>query len=341
MRVGICDYPSAYAFPPYGYGGIERWLWAVAVGASRAGADVRLIGPQWRADLGVSWPRLPVRLEEIASGSVAFRDLEALNLDLLVVGHEYPSLPAWRAVWHELNCDVVTFQHDPDFVHAPDAFDGQRSRLFCYSTEMVERYQQCKPYQAVSVQFGLNEQVVPPAQAGRDLVWLGRLDGQKAPHLAVRAAQKLGQRLRIIGTPVRDSADTKAYREVMASPHVELLGELAGREKVRVLSEAAVFVYTSARDYIEAGAATFGEVLRCGTPVAALAWRTGTCAESALCEETGSIAFADPDVDDDAAVDHLVEAIARARELPAGRVQEIGLERFDPAAHFKRLAARP
>jgi len=33
MLVGVCDLPGAYAFPPSGYGGIERWLWAVAVGA--------------------------------------------------------------------------------------------------------------------------------------------------------------------------------------------------------------------------------------------------------------------------------------------------------------------
>ena len=51
MLVGICDFPSAYDFPPHGYGGIERWLWAVAVGAKRAGADVHLLGPKWRRDL--------------------------------------------------------------------------------------------------------------------------------------------------------------------------------------------------------------------------------------------------------------------------------------------------
>jgi len=341
MRVGICDYPSAYAFPPYGYGGIERWLWATAVGASRCGAEVHLIGPQWRADLPGMWARLPLRLEEIRPGSAAFRYLNALSLDLLVVGHEYPSLPAWRDTWRELGCDVVTFQHDPDFRHAADAFDGQRSRLFCYSAEMVERYRICKPYQAVSVQFGLNEETVPPAQNGHDLVWLGRLDGQKAPHLAACAAAKLGQRLRIIGTPVRDSRYTEAYRELTNAPHVELVGEVVGSEKLQFLSNASVFVYTSARDYVEAGAATFGEALRCGTPVAALAWRPGTCAENALCDQTGSIAFADPELDDDAAAELLAEAIRRAQELPAVTVQEIGLTRFDPAVHFSTLAARP
>lgn len=35
MRAGIYGFPSRYAFPSNGYGGIERWLWAVAAGAGR------------------------------------------------------------------------------------------------------------------------------------------------------------------------------------------------------------------------------------------------------------------------------------------------------------------
>lgn len=46
MLVGVCDFPSGYQFPPHGYGGIERWLWAVAVGARQSGAEVHLLGPQ-------------------------------------------------------------------------------------------------------------------------------------------------------------------------------------------------------------------------------------------------------------------------------------------------------
>jgi len=341
MRVGVCDYPSAYAFPPYGYGGIERWLWAVAVGAARAGAEVHLIGPQWRTDLPVSWNRVAFRFEDLAPGSAGVANLKSLGLDLVVVGHEYPSLPAWRSIWQELGCDVVTFQHDPDFVHAQNAFDGQQSRLFCYSSEMVERYRDCRPFQAVSVQFGLGEEAPPLPQRGKDLVWLGRLDGQKAPHLAAMAAARLGRRLRIIGKPVRDGAYIEEYGAILNAPHVELVGELAGADKLVSLGAASTFVYTSARGYVEAGAATVGEALRCGTPVAALAWRSGTCAENALCEQTGSIAYVDPELDDDAAAEKLAEAIARTEGLNAEAVQAVGLARFDPATHFRALAARP
>ncbi|MFJ7205240.1 hypothetical protein ACIQWR_17060 [Streptomyces sp. NPDC098789] len=137
MLVGVCDFPGSYAFPPAGYGGIERWLWAVAVGA-----DVHLLGQGWLPDLEHDWVRKPVRLEDITVGSLAERELRDTGYDLLVVGHEYPSLPAWTRTWNELDCDVATFQHSPVFQHTATAtaFDGERSRLYCYSPEMIERY---------------------------------------------------------------------------------------------------------------------------------------------------------------------------------------------------------
>lgn len=336
MKVGVCDFPSTYAFPPHGYGGIERWLWAVAVGAQRAGAEVRLLGPAWRDDLPRSFPREPIRLETVDPGDAALRRLEALNLDLLVVGHEYPSLPAWRRVWEELDCDVVTFQHNPTFIHAAHAFDRHRSRLYCYSPEMIHRYREHHPSQTLSVQFGLGEEPLPVRQ-GHDLVWIGRIDRDKAPHLAARAAGLLGRRLRVIG-PVLDRWYLNRHWADLGAAHVELVGELVGRAKAEALRDGRVVVYTCARDYIEAGAAVFGEALRAGTPMAALAWRAGTCAEAALCGETGAVATVSPEAGDGDAVARLAGAIENAATLAAESVQHIGLARFDPERHFRILA---
>lgn len=336
MKVGICDFPSAYAFPPYGYGGIERWLWAVAVGAQQAGAEVHLIGPAWRADLPDGFGRLPVRLEDVRQHDDGFEQLERLGLDLFVVGHEYPSRSAWRDTWLALGNRVATFQHDPNFQHTPQAFDGEQSRLFCYSPEMVARYAGHKPTQALSVQFGLGEDAPPPAVPGTELAWLGRIDGQKAPHLAIEAARRLGRTIRLIG-PVLDNGYAERYAAELHAPHVELGGELSGSDKLDALRHAGVLVYTCAPDYVEAGAAVFGEALRSGTPVAALAWRNGTCADVALCERSGAVARVDDDEDE--AVARLIDAIVAAERLDARDVQEAGLTRFDPEAHFRALAS--
>ncbi|WP_346777344.1 glycosyltransferase [Streptomyces sp. HNM0575] len=282
--------------------------------------------------------RKPVRLEDVTAGSLAERDLKSAGYDLLVVGHEYPSRPSWVRTWRELDCDVATFQHSPTFQHAPTAFDGERSRLYCYSPEMVQRYASHTPTVELAVHLGLDEEE-PPAVKGRDLVWLGRIDEEKAPHLAVRAAQILGRRIRIVG-PVFDKDYVRRYETTFAADHVEWVGELGGAAKTAAIAEGSVFVYTYARTYVEAGAAVFGESLRAGTPFAALTWRDGTCAQAALCDRTGATVITDPAADDESAAHALAEAIERASVLDPSDVQDTGLARFDPASHFTALAAR-
>jgi glycosyltransferase involved in cell wall biosynthesis len=339
MLVGVCDFPGDYAFPPKGYGGIERWLWAVAVGARKAGADVHLLGPQWRHELADNWTVRPVRLEDVTPGGRQASSLRDTGYDLLVVGHEYPSLPAWRATWETLDCDVATFQHWPYFEHQADAFDGVWSRLYTYSEEMRERYAVHRPIRELAVHLGLDETELA-AHDGDDLLWMGRIDAEKSTHLAIRAAQLLGRRITVAG-PVFDAAYVDAHRELFGADHVTVAGEVGGEAKMRLLAEAGVLLYTCARHYIEAGAATFGESLRAGTPVAALAWRPGTCAQAALCEGTGSIAVINPEADDEIAAQALADVIEQATPLRARDVQEIGLARFDPVRHFQAHATRP
>ncbi|MGH3697101.1 MAG: glycosyltransferase [Pseudonocardiaceae bacterium] len=96
----------------------------------------------------------------------------------------------------------------------------------------------------------------------------GRIDADKAPHLAVMAAARLGRRLRIVG-PTRDPHYLHRHRATLTAPNVDFVGELAGAAKLQVLASARTLVYSCARGYIEAGAAVFGEALRCGTPIAA------------------------------------------------------------------------
>jgi glycosyltransferase involved in cell wall biosynthesis len=340
MRVGVCDFPSAYEFPPRGYGGIERWLWSVAVGARRAGCEVHLLGPSWRDDLPAGFHRLPLRIENAGTDPGQWHEVRRRQLDLLVVGHEYPSQQAWRRAWLDLGCDVVSHQQDPNFRHADGAFDGRRSRLFCYSPEMLARYSRQHPRPALSTHLGFREEEPPRAVRGSDLVvWIGRIDAEKAPHLATMAAAALGLRIRIIG-PVFDPEYVLRYREQFTAAHVELTGEVAGPSKLRAIAECRVLAYTCSRTYVEAAGAVFGESLRVGTPVAALAWRPGTSPEAALCGRTGRVAAASPRGTDEEAARSLAVAIDEASQLNASEVQEVGLRRFDPVAHFRVLAER-
>jgi glycosyltransferase involved in cell wall biosynthesis len=335
MLVGVLDFPSRYQFPPRGYAGIERWLWAAAIGARRAGATVHLLGELWRPELEDDWHVERVRLEDLhAEGDL--RKLRSAGYDLLVVWHEYPGRPAWRRVWEQLDCDVAAFQHGANRRHPPGTYDGLRARLHCYSSEMLELYAVDSPRQELAVHQGIDEDE-PPAVPGQGLVWVGRVVPEKAPHLAVGAARRLGRRITVAG-PLLDRDYLERHRDSFLGPDVELVGELGGAAKTAAFAGGHVLVYTCARDLVEAGAAVFGEALRAGTPVAALAWRPGSCAEAALCSETGAVALADPQAGDDAAVAALADAVERASTLDSGTVQDVGFARFDPARHFLALA---
>jgi hypothetical protein len=75
--------------------------------------------------------------------------------------------------------------------------------------------------------------------------------------------------------------------------------------------------------------------------MAALTWREGTCAQAALCNETGGVAVVDPLEDDETAARRLADEIQHAEDLDHRRVQAIGLQRFDPERHFQTMATRP
>ena len=74
------------------------------------------------------------------------------------------------------------------------------------------------PLPELAVHLGLREEE-PPA-AGTDLVWLGRIDEDKAPHIAARAAQILGRRIRIVG-PVFDKEYVRLHERLLTAEHVE------------------------------------------------------------------------------------------------------------------------
>jgi glycosyltransferase involved in cell wall biosynthesis len=295
---------------------------------------VHLIGPQWRPELTADWHVVPERLETAPGPG---RDaLARAGYDLLVAWHEYPGRPAWRQVWEELGCPVVSFQLGTNTRPRPGTFDSTASRLYCYSPEMMALYADQRPIRELAVTQGLGEEE-PPAMRGRDLAWVGRIDAEKAPHLAILAAARLGRRIRLAG-PVFDRGYVERHRRLFTADHVDLVGEVGGAAKTAEFHRAAVFVYTCARDYVEAAGAVFGESLRAGTPVAALAWRPGTSAEAAICDDTGRLGTAHPGDDDAAAAAALAEAITRAEELPPATVQEVGMARFDPVRHFRALA---
>ncbi len=154
-----------------------------------------------------------------------------------------------------------------------------------------------------------------PGPGGPAAVWTGRIVPEKAPHLAIDAAQLAGMSLRLFG-PIHH----QAYFDEMVAPR---LGGGITYEGHLPLADVAAAVATSSTAVVTpAWEEPFGlvvpEALACGTPVAA--FNRGAMAEL-IDERTGALAA----VGD-------VEALAEAITVAAGRdrdtCRETAVERF-------------
>lgn len=84
-----------------------------------------------------------------------------------------------------------------------------------------------RPTSGTRPALSTGEETALPAGAGDGLIWLGRIDEEKAPHIAILAARIAGRRIRIVG-PVFDAAYVECHGTLFRAGHVELAGELGG-----------------------------------------------------------------------------------------------------------------
>lgn len=326
-KIAVLDYPSEFLFPPIGYGGIERWLWSIAKQSVHLGLDVVLCGPLWQSEY---LPAARTFKQRLSAATVEeFIEFHG-RVDYLVGGHEYWNDSNLRDIFSMVSNKTATFQMMPNFKYDGIVFDNAVHYLFCFSIEMMHLYAQQNPTLSFCAGEGLGENPLRHI-AEPYLVWTGRLDEDKAPHLAILAAKKLGMRIKIIGKPQYDSNYYKKYAKYFQDPLVEQLGILAGKEKMEVIARASVAVYTCSPDWVEAAGMIFAEYIRSGVPLAALAWRPSTSAEHAVIGgKAGVLAQAYGQENEEDAVEILASAINKCLQLNRDSVRKIGAQYFDP-----------
>lgn len=106
-----------------------------------------------------------------------------------------------------------------------------------------------------------------PGSDDGDLVWVGRLTPEKAPHRAALVAHRLGRRLTIVG-PVGDAAYVDTTLVPLAHDGVSLAGHLDGDALASVVGHACAALVTP--DWNEPFGLVCLEAAMCGTPVVAL-----------------------------------------------------------------------
>lgn len=334
-------------------GGQESLTAALVRGFRRRGHEVVLYAsagtPVDLADVVVTYPELP-RLSEVAAldpqlpekpfladhhaFTFAVRDLATrAGLDV-VANHSLHHLPLSLSTL--LPVPVVTTLHTPPFpwLELGAVLAAPTARYVAVSQALA---QQWTILDAQVISNGVDASIFEPgpgSPAG-DLVWVGRITPEKAPHLAIRAARAAGRRLRLAG-PVSDADYARDVVFPLLGDGVEFVGPLGPGALATLIGRSAALLVTPRWD--EPFGLVAVEAALCGTPVVALG-RGGV--GEAVTPRTGIVIADDGTRDDDWCVAELAWATKQSKFLDRDEVRRCAVELFSlegcVAAHLDVL----
>lgn len=318
-------YPIAQPFA----GGLEAQTWLLTTALRDRGHEVLLFAadgsdPALGAELlrverpalselarqDVSMPPAMLLAEHHAYLSLMLELSERLEPTDLVHNHSLHYLPIATA--RLLRCPVITTLHTPPTPWLESAIQlnrGHNVRFAAVSAHTATSWRHLLPAVTV-VPNGIDLRRWPIGPGGEDLVWFGRIVPEKAPHLAIAAAQLAGRRLVLAG-PVLDSAYFDAAIRPCLGELVSYAGHLEQPELSQLVGGSAVALVTPEWD--EPYGLVVAEALASGTPVVSFA-RGGivellddSCGRLVPAGDVGAMAAAIP------AAQSLSRASARAR----------------------------
>ncbi len=278
MRVAIVAAPH-YPVPPPRYGGTERVIAHLVRGLIEAGHEPVLYAPgdstvecelvpTCDAAIGFASHRRDLPAHDALRNEIERRTTEELRehlggLDLI----------------HSHGFDLIDFQDFPNLTTLHGAiglnqlpYYLERKNLYYVS---ISRNQQgaCPDLQYVGVVYnGEDPEPFPIVEEPGDYVcFLGRLDHEKNPHLAVQLAINLGVPIKLAGKV--DFQGERYFEEeirpYLGHPLVEFLGELGFDDKIALLGNARCNLHPTG--FREPFGLTVLEAAFCGTPTLAIA----------------------------------------------------------------------
>jgi glycosyltransferase involved in cell wall biosynthesis len=335
MKIAMVS-TTTIAVPPPGYGGTERVVHGLVEGLVAAGHDVTLFATGdsetsarllsrhpaaiWPYDEWAELEHVAWSLETVAAG----------RFDVVHV-HQAPAIPFARFVPVPM---AYTLHHD---------HDPRRTRFyrrFPHVDYVAISARQAADETGLAhlhvVHHGISPAGFPTGDGGEYVAFLGRFAPVKAPHLAIDAAREAGVPIRLGGRPHENEGEDYFAREIGSrlGAGVELLGEIAGADKLALLAGARALLMPLLWE--EPFGLVMVESMFCGTPV--VAFRRGAAPEIVDDGVTGWL------VDD---VEGMVRAIARIGSIDRARcrahaIGRFGVERMvrDYAAVYERMRRR-
>jgi glycosyltransferase involved in cell wall biosynthesis len=311
-------------------GGLESLTWHLVRGLRSRGVDVSIFaGPGSDPRLGaVELDVAPLHLSDAARADVSMvpetwlREHHAYLQVMLALSrrddvdvvhnNSLHHLPI--AMAESVNAPVLTTLHTPPTPWLEPAIEiDSRLRNRSGSSHFVavsEHTARSWAHVATAqvVHNGVDVDRWLPGPGGDDLVWVGRIVPEKAPHRAIAMARAAGRRLRIAG-PIGDLDYFRRHVAGALGPDVEHVGHLGTDALVALVGSSAAMLVTPEWD--EPFGLVAAESLACGTPVVAL--DRGGLSEFVV-PGVGVLLPGDPDdTDDDAVVRAVRAAVALDR----------------------------
>lgn len=283
--LGSSRHPIAEPFA----GGLESLTWHLVRGLRDRGVEVTFFaGPGSDPALGAhELAVMPLRLSDTARADVSMvpeawlREHDAyLQVMVALQGRDdvdvvhnnsLHHLPV--AMAHSLRAPVLTTLHTPPtpWLEPAIAIDARSRRVGRHGHFVAVSEHTARSWAHVAsadvVHNGVDVRRWVAGPGGEDLVWVGRIVPEKAPHRAIGIARASGRRLRIAG-PVGDAEYFARYVAGELDDDICYVGHLDTDALVALVGASAAMLVTP--DWDEPYGLVAAESLACGTPVVAL-----------------------------------------------------------------------
>ena len=129
------------------------------------------------------------------------------------------------------------------------------------------------------IHYGIpKEDYVPCYEPDDYAVWIGKIEGGKAPHLAIETAKKAGMKIVIMGPPYNSGCFWEKVYPYIDNKDVFWVRGVDDAMKQKIMSMAKVFISSNDNTWKEHFGIVNAESLAMGTPVLAFNKRNQDCA---------------------------------------------------------------
>lgn len=288
MKIALTADPEL-PVPPKLYGGIERIIDMLAIGLVERGHDVTLFAHPDSATAGqlISWPggNSQSTFDTIRNAATLWRHVAVGSFDIV---HSFSRIAYLAPLLPLAVPKLMTYQRaiSPRAVRLGHGLSRGSLHFSAISAWMMEQVRDIGDWTMIPNGVPLGDYTFEPhVPSDAPLVFLGRVEEIKGPHLAIELSRRTQRRLIIAGNIPPEKKD---WVDAHVMPNIDgtqitYVGPVDDVQKNSLLGRAAAFLMPILWD--EPFGIVMAEALACGTPVIGL--RRGAVPEVVVDGVTG------------------------------------------------------